>query len=354
MKQSFSRFIPAILLSITVAVAGFFIAGLIAKGVDNRQRTQLEIHAKNAALLVNPADIKSLSGTTLDLENSAYQRIKNALTLFRENNPDIRFVYLMGYRSDIQKLFFYVDSEPPTSEDYSPPGQVFDETTESEIKGYFNAVPYTDGPSADRWGEWITGYAPIRDGNTGELVAELGIDIATRVWHEQINFIRFMITVIGILLAVLAFSLSAKFRQAKDSVHRLETANQKLKLEEAHLMKTQELAQVGRFIVYIPEQTVLIDALFAPLFQLQSDQKIAVADFLAKVHPDDLDSFVHFVEEMKTKSENYHSFDCRITTGDNQYRVYHIYGNVERSETGTAIRFAGIIQDVTDIASPEK
>jgi len=53
----------------------------------------------------------------------------------RGANPRCRFLYLMGHKSD-GTINILVDSEPPESDDYSPPGQTYDEAS-AELRALF-------------------------------------------------------------------------------------------------------------------------------------------------------------------------------------------------------------------------
>jgi signal transduction histidine kinase len=118
--------------------------------------------------------VASLSGSESDLLNPNYVELKERMTAIREVNPDSRFVYLMGSRNG--ELFFYVDSEPEDSEDYSPPGQIYFEESPAISAAILAGISSVEGPTRDRWGEWITGVAPVVD-ETGKPIAAVGIDV---------------------------------------------------------------------------------------------------------------------------------------------------------------------------------
>ena len=103
----------------------------------------------------------------------------------RSGDTDIRFAYLLGQRPD-GTVFFYVDSEPPDSADYSPPGQVYPEASAALKDTFSSGRETTEGPVTDRWGTWVSGFVPVTDTMTGKVIAVIGTDVDSRDWNIQI------------------------------------------------------------------------------------------------------------------------------------------------------------------------
>jgi hypothetical protein len=338
------------LISTFVAVAIVILLGLasslfLTHRIDKNQRSLLLVQAKQATLLVSTQDIASLSGTEADLANPIYQRLKTQFTHFREANPEIRFVYLMGYHPEIRTQFFYVDSEPTTSDDYSPPGQLFGDTREWDIKQYLAGEPYTDGPYEDSWGQWVSGYVPIKN-EQGSVVAMIGIDIATSVWHNQIIFTRIMIAVIALLLITLIVIIGTHFYRKLRSFNALSIQNQQLTQQQGVLKHVQQLAQVGAFVITFPEENVVVGEQFQKLF---TNTRMDKNTWKSYIHSDDQEKYESMINEITTTTIVYSWVDIRVGTAEAGFRKYHIYGNIERHASGPAKRFDGVMQDITDI-----
>lgn len=145
----------------------------VDKSTNAENYERLVTHVRSLAVLYDASQFDSLTLSEADLENPEYIALKESLLNIKDANADISFVYLMAMRDDV--VYFIADSEDPTSEDYSPPGQEYPEATD-ELKSLWEPeTPYVLEISEDRWGEWISGLAPIRDEN-GKTVAILGID----------------------------------------------------------------------------------------------------------------------------------------------------------------------------------
>lgn len=129
---------------------------------DHEMRLDLLLRTRIAMQAVNVEQIQALSGTDADLERPEYQRLKEQLAAICAASPQCRFAYLLGRQAD-GTVFFYVDSEPSSSEDYSPPGQIYEEASETTHNVFETRVEAVEGPVADRWGTWVSGLVPIND-----------------------------------------------------------------------------------------------------------------------------------------------------------------------------------------------
>jgi hypothetical protein len=100
----------------------------------------------------------------------AYDRLKDHLCAIRAQDPRYRFIYLMG-RTDDGSVAFFADSEPASSPDCSPPGEIYSEATAACRRAFTARQPEVDGPSDDRWGTWVTPLVPICDPQTRTISA---------------------------------------------------------------------------------------------------------------------------------------------------------------------------------------
>ena len=170
------------------ALAGMSLALLLVtlffavRQAHRQLRTELLQQARIVAMAIHPSWAGSLEGSDNDLANSRYLRLKEQITTIRTANPRIRFVSLMGQNESGQALVL-VDSEPESSEDYSPPGQVYDEASETMLATFASGQETVTRPEKDRWGTWISAFVPLHGVRLHghPVLAALDIDAAT--WH---------------------------------------------------------------------------------------------------------------------------------------------------------------------------
>jgi Na+-transporting NADH:ubiquinone oxidoreductase subunit NqrC len=291
-----------------ILIVGFLTSVVITKKIDRSQRAQLLVDAKQAALLVPTATISTLSASSSDIGNPLYAEMKERLMMFRAYNPENRFVYVLGYKPEIKKQFFYVDSEPVTSSDYSAPGALFPDTREQDIENYLKGEAYTDGPYKDSWGEWVSGYAPIKDSN-GEMVALLGIDTATSVWHQQIGFVRTVIALISILLSVVVGFVVWLLRRKQSSIETLTKENQTLYHQENKLKEIQDLAHIGKISVYFPDETFVFEGSVSRTLNISEGERLTKEALEAFIKDSDKNKIIDFLNSIKNSGNTYEWLD---------------------------------------------
>ena len=180
-----ARRLAAPAASILILLAGFGIIAWRAKTADFREREALRLRIALVARSIDTAALASLHGDADDLRLPAYQRLKRQLELCRPLLPACRFLYLMGRGPD-GAVHFLLDSEPPTSKAYSPPGQAYGEASDVLRRSFTSGEVETEGPIADRWGVWISALAPVFDGASGKTMAVVGMDVDASTWRMHI------------------------------------------------------------------------------------------------------------------------------------------------------------------------
>jgi PAS domain S-box-containing protein len=132
---------------------------------DREMRARLLQQTQVLAETANLRHIQKLTGTIEDLTSPIYQRLKRQMTAVRADTPHCRFIYLLGRKAD-GSIFFFLDSEPTSSKDYSPPGQIYEEAPDGFRRVFSSCNAAAEGPYTDRWGTWVSLLVPIQDQRT--------------------------------------------------------------------------------------------------------------------------------------------------------------------------------------------
>lgn len=214
-----SRRVP--LLPLLIVLAGVAASLYTFHLIDRSGREEILRRATTLAVAVPRAELSQLSGSPADEAAPAYAALKSFFAQVREADGEARFLYLMGRDAD-GGLFFYVDSEPAGSADESPPGQAYDEATPAMRALFSDAVPRTEGPDRDRWGLWISGYAPVQDAE-GRTVAMLGIDLpAERYLRDALAYALLPLLLASLLAGALAAAERRRRQERAFLEHRAE------------------------------------------------------------------------------------------------------------------------------------
>ena len=174
-----------------IIAAGFLIGVLgVAAGyrgyVDEGDRilAGLTDDAKRSAAAFEPGELGRLAGTRADVGTPAYEHVKARLRRLHDVNPAVRFVYIFRTRPQ-GKVIFLADSEPPSSDKVSLPGDNYAEAVGSPgLQAIIRTgEPATEGPIPDRFGVWVTGYALVDDAPAGRQI--LGMDVSAENWRRE-------------------------------------------------------------------------------------------------------------------------------------------------------------------------
>ncbi|HLB24875.1 MAG TPA: hypothetical protein VJM83_00965, partial [Nitrospirota bacterium] len=146
---------------LAVIVLGWFLTQAVGKFGEKGARRNLISRTLTATSSIDPGRVATLTGTPEDKGRPGFERIRRQLMAIRAANPDCRFVYLMGMKDE--KLIFMADAEPEDSEDYSAPGDVYEDAKPRDYEDYRAAKTVVYEPYTDSWGTWVSGQSPVLD-----------------------------------------------------------------------------------------------------------------------------------------------------------------------------------------------
>jgi PAS domain S-box-containing protein len=191
--------------------------------LESKNRTTKDVLKEAHAIEVslNGKELAQLRGVPADNNTQTYKDMKTKLMALINVYHEARFIYF--YTKVDGKLFFMVDSEPTQSKDCSPAGQ---EYTEEDPEA---RIPFDSGqslitkPATDRWGTWVSVLVPIKNPETGEVFAVLGIDYPADKWLNEAKraVAESSIIVIAFILLLMAMYIILK-KNSSLNIHNLE------------------------------------------------------------------------------------------------------------------------------------
>ena len=200
-------------LGLFFALGAIFISGLLTYGLYRiavdwlregiRQRIQDAV-----AIAAGQLDGDAFATLTDPAQegNPTYLHLRSELQRIRDAGTGYRFVYTLRRAPD-GKILFVVDAEEDPAE-LSHLGQHYDDagpTLRASLDERDQAVVEEDFYT-DKWGTWLTGYAPVlRADGTREVVLGMDIEAATVIARER----RFLWTALAVFSITLPFSVLA-------------------------------------------------------------------------------------------------------------------------------------------------
>jgi PAS domain S-box-containing protein len=216
-KRNFIKTWWGVVLIVLIFSGGFFFTHFITRYGENLEEIRLQSLADTAAASFDTETILKLKGLPADSGTEAFTHVREQLKRIHEANPDSRFVYLMALKKG--NVIFLADAEPVGSKDYSAPGDIYKEASPWLIRALTTGTPFTEGPLADAWGEWVTGWAPIMNPATGQVIAVLGMDISAKQWNAAVSRYQwFGMVITALVLGVMVVLVLGMYFQRRSNL----------------------------------------------------------------------------------------------------------------------------------------
>ncbi len=317
------------------------------------ERKNLLTMASIAATSFDPDAVRRLNGNSQDPSSPAFSAIQDKLKRIRGQLPAARFAYLLGQRDGA--VYFLADAEDPTSPDYSPPGQSYPEAPPALLRVFSTAEPMLAKPYHDRWGEWVSSFAAVKDPVTGVAVAVFGFDVPANQWRNGLNRLRSVAGIVVVVIAVIAGGwLSSRLR----SQQKITVLNDELKAEVAKLAAANRIVENS--------STVLFRMMATPSWPLSyvssniDHYGYSVAALLGSAsawldlfNPEDTPTMRDRLEDLKSGNEDTIRTERRFRKGDNSWAWITDYVRAVRDETGRLVAVEGIMTDITQTKDAE-
>lgn len=252
--------VGAAILLLTLLASVWFVRFVVSTG-DALITDRLLSLVRTAAATLESEPIARLAGTPADSTTADFAAVHDELRRARAVNPDFRFVYLMRPSVDApEQMIFLADAEAPQSPDYSAPGDLYDGPSEEIFLAYRTGTAVIQPAYADRWGNWVTALAPVRDRN-GAILAVLGMDMRADFWlASQSRYRSFALALVGLVLLLEALFLLGLHIQ-KANARRLAALNGQLQRQLDELERAQARLRLADVVVqHTGEALVVLDS----------------------------------------------------------------------------------------------
>jgi len=215
--KSFRAQITAVfilLICFSAAVGNLLIYEYSLRSQFNQAREKLIIIAQTVAMTVDPVTLAKIPLDRAGAGSEAYKAVEAKLLKVKDVAPSLAYIYILKRTEKNNILQFVIDIHPgsyKSGEAPAVPGEKYDAGNMPDLRRAF-LVPAADKKiTADKWGAFLSGYAPIYDAR-GVPIAILGIDMAADdVYHIEAEIKRRVLLVflasiiisalIGILIA---------------------------------------------------------------------------------------------------------------------------------------------------------
>jgi PAS domain S-box-containing protein len=308
---------------------------------DTAQRKTILTEARIASKAFDTSEVKLLTGTSADLASPVYSRIKNRLMRIRMANPLYRFVYLM--RKKDKTVFFLVDSEPPESKDYSPPGQLYEDATTLFLNTFLFGKEIAEGPLRDDWGTWVSASIPILDPVSKRVVSVLGADVDASDWVKKIYASRRQPILAILILALLALAFTIDRRRSRFS-------NIMVTQSEQQLQYALNATSEGVWDWNIQTGKSTYSTHWIEMMGYSLGEAHQIGDFRKGIiHEDDSSKMLEALDAYLQGNTPIYECEIRLKTKTGEYKYTLDRGKVvEWNQKGSPTRMVGTFTDITE------
>jgi signal transduction histidine kinase len=227
----------------TVGVLCLFGLALFVRSkevIETEIKERLRTVAVVAAMQMQADDIQAIRDRR-DLPSPALVDTVWKLRRLRDSVEGIRYAYILRRTGDPMTLEFVADADTLSSEaeldvngngsvddDELPsfPGDAYDISEIPALQEEAFQAPTTDEDmTVDAWGALMSGYAPIRDPETNEVVGVLGVDMLAEQYNDRAYGIFSPVTLFMLLLGACALTAGFVMLGARGRIDELERMN---------------------------------------------------------------------------------------------------------------------------------
>jgi len=303
------------------------------------------------------------------IDGADYVAAVRPLRRFRDAIPNVRFVYTVV--RDGSHVRFVLDAAEPGDldgdgiEDRSGVWESYDDGDAAMYaalgtRGTVGMPASTAQPYSDRWGTFMSGYAPFFDASGAEA-GVVGVDVSADVYVERLARARRhallgLVPAIGLIVA-LAFVFYrirlrglASNRAIAAAGEEAQLAADVLAIERQRLRNVIEGTGAGTWDWNIVTGDVRINDRWASMIGYRQEElePVTVDVWKSLLHPDDAAPATENLEATLARKASAYEFDFRMRHRDGHWVWISARGNViERAPDGTSLRMAGTHQDIT-------
>ena len=306
------------------------------------------------------------------IDGPEYVEARRPLRRFRDAIPDVRFVYTVVL--DGNDVRFVLDAAEPGDldedgvEDRSGVWERYEDADSAMFVALGSEgapVPQsTDEPYTDRWGVFMSGYAPFFDGE-GRLIGAVGVDVDANLYVQRLASARNE-ALLGLLPAIaLITALSFIFyrirlrglissRVVEQAGLEARHAAEVLAHEQQRLRNVVEGTGAGTWDWNIETGEILINDRWAEMFGYSVEELVAelgpvTADLCFRImHPDDVAPSNRTIAAMLERPEGTHEFEIRMRHRNGHWVWISSRGSVvDFTSDRRPLRMAGTNLDIT-------
>lgn len=206
---------------------GGWATGYIASDTDAELRENLRSQVAIAALSVKPELIAAFDRYCQSGETTAYHFVNPELQAIKQANPAIAGLYVLVGRQEEILFAYSADAETVSG---NAAGNRYRRYPPQLSRTFATGDTAIVGAYTDEWGEFVSGFAAVRDHPDGKILAILGMDIAAADWKIVIFRHRLAPLCLSMLLVLISLLVYGGRRRLLTAAARTEASEERFSL----------------------------------------------------------------------------------------------------------------------------
>ena len=241
-----------LLMCLSGAVSNLLIYEYSLKAQFNQLRDKLMIIAETVAMDIDPETLLAIPLTKDGVNSPQYKAIESELLKIKEVAPSLAYIYVLKKTGKEKVLQFVIDIHQKSyNMGVAPavPGEEYDAKPYPELLRSFSGPAADKNMIADKWGVFLSGYAPIRD-KGGNVIAVLGIDmtandvydIEREMERRAIFILIFSVVLSAIIGLIIAGKVASPIKKLVQGTRHIASGDLQYKVEIEGPDEISELA----------------------------------------------------------------------------------------------------------------
>ena len=209
--RSFHTKITATLILLMIfsgALGNFLIYEYSLKSQMGQLRDKLKIVAQAIAMTVDPGEVLAIPLNKKGEDTAEFRAVEKKLLKIRDLSPSIVYIYILRKTDKENILQFAIDIHPSNraAENLpASPGEKYDISHFPELQKAFEQSSADKVFGKDKWGIFLSGYAPIRN-SLSNVIAVLGVDVSAEDVYSMQNEVHkraILVLLLGVILSLI-------------------------------------------------------------------------------------------------------------------------------------------------------
>ncbi|MFA5352878.1 MAG: diguanylate cyclase [Thermodesulfovibrionales bacterium] len=315
-------------------LAGWGATEVVGMNREAEERENIIYQAKIAAAALSPEWVKGRAAALHGREEQGNTLLAKQVGEMARANPQVLRMYLMVIQRG--RVFLALDS---LSGEQSGAGLRFEQPPKELINVFFTGEAEALGPYRGEQGRLLSGFTGLRDPETREVTAVLGIDLRAEDFQGVVARSRISAIWISLLISLILCG-SFILRQ------RLWESAQVIAANEKRLADAQRVAHLGSWTLDPKRKLLSLSEEMSRIFGIAPESApTSYQELRSLVHPEDRVRLDAAVQKAIESGEGY-ELDLRVVRPDGTVRYTVSKAEVKKGVEGEVIQLMGTVQDV--------